>query len=1275
MSMISMKVVKRNGELEDVSFDKVLRRIQTAAENLEVNSTLIAQRTLLRIYDRVKTSELDELAAQLSISLMTTNSDYGLLASRIAISNHHRNTSDKFTDVIYALSNQTVKKTGEKMSIISEELQTLCEKYGEQINAKIDYQRDYLFDYFGFKTLEKLQYLLRDASGRTLERPQHLIMRVSLALWGSVNLEQAFETYDLLSQKFFIHATPTNFNAGTPRQQCSSCFLLSIKGDSIAGIYDTLKDCALISKYAGGIGLHIHDIRAKGSLIRGTNGTSNGIVPMLRNFNDTARYVDQCFTPDTLVVTKTGEKQISDILPGEKVLTSDNKFTTVLKQVLHEYSGQMYEITLEDNSQSVRVTEEHPVLSIQSNGEPLSLLLDKVKAGLKQIDYNEVKELNVGDYTAFPNGQFKKIVSINTVQYSGIVHDFEIDSPHDYTVAHLGVAHNGGGKRNGSFAIYLEPWHADIEDFLKLKLNTGSEEERCRDLFYALWVPDLFMERVEKNEPWTLFCPSEAPGLADVHGDEFNALYTRYEAEGRGRKQVDAQKLWFKVLDSQIETGTPYLLYKDAANKKSNQKNLGTIKSSNLCVAPETLILTDKGHLQISTLEGQQVNVWNGNKWSETTVMKTGTNQKLITVQLSNGGFLTCTPYHKFIISKGYTDNGILKNAKRVDASDLKEGMILAKHNLQLLEGNQNEDIAFPYTHGFFCGDGTYHKNPNGYISKGLSLYGEKKELIKHLAIRSSSFKEDAIGRINTMLPDELHDKYYVPINSSLKCRIEWLAGILDSDGSVCRNGDNESLQIGSIHPNFLNDIRLMLQTLGVNSKVTLNKLESRQLMPDGKGGQKEYNCQKIYRLLISSSAVYILKLIGLQCHRLEIIGNQPQRNAEQFVKVVSVVDNGRIDDTYCFNEPDNHAGMFNGILTGNCSEIIQYSSPDETAVCNLASISLPAYVSTEGYDYTALKKVVKIAIKNLNRVIDINFYPIKETHTSNMRHRPVGLGVQGLADVFALLRIGWESPEAADVNQRIFEHMYFAAVESSCEVAQTEGPYETYEGSPMSQGLFQYDLWSVTPLTEADGSLDWTGLKAKVKQWGVRNSLLIAPMPTASTSQILGNFECIEPATSNIYTRRTLAGEFIIVNKYLMKDLQRLNLWNEMMKQQIISRNGSIQGIDQIPDEIQQLYKTSWEIKQKVLIDMAVKRGAFVCQSQSLNLFVSDPNYAKLTSMHFYAWKQGLKTGIYYLRTRAPVMAQKFTIDPDLQKAAIKSEQQRKLRKNSDEECTMCSA
>ncbi len=1129
MSFISMQVVKRNGEKEDVSFDKVLNRIRKQAEGLEVNPTLIAQRTLSRIYDGVKTAELDELAAQLSISLMTTNSDYGALASRIAITNHHRNTSDKFTEVVEQLANQTVKKTGEKTSIVSEELVQLCRDHGDKINAKIDYSRDFLFDYFGFKTLEKLQYLLRDTNGQTLERPQHLIMRVSLALWGSVDLERAFETYDLLSQKYFIHATPTNFNAGTPRQQCSSCYLQALKDDSITGIYDTLKDCALISKYSGGIGLHIHNIRAKGALIKGTNGTSNGIVPMLKVFNDTARYVDQ-----------------------------------------------------------------------------------------------------------------------------------------------------GGGKRNGSFAIYLEPWHADIEDFLKMKLNTGAEEERARDLFYALWVSDLFMERVEKDEHWTLFCPSEAPGLADVVGDDFKALYTKYEKEGRGRKQVSAQKLWFKILDSQIETGTPYLLYKDAANLKSNQKNLGVIKSSNLCVAPETYILTDKGQQQISSLVNQEVNVWNGEKWSKTTVMKTGENQKLITVHLSNGAQITCTPYHKFITRKNYNDKTAIKDITRINAADLKEGMKLVKFSTQLVEGNKTNDILYPYTHGFFCGDGTYHKNPSGYISKGLSLYGEKKELIKYLNIRSSSLKEDSQGRINTMLPDEISDKYVVPINSSLKCRLEWLAGLLDSDGSVVRNGSNESLQIASIHFEFLDRVRLMLQTLGAQSKVTLGHSERKTFLPDGKGGRKEYDCKPLWRLLISSSAVHILKLLGLNCYRLQINGEEPQRNAEQFVTVVSVVDDGRIDDTYCFNEPENHAGVFNGILTGNCTEIIEYSSSDETAVCNLASLALPAYVDQKSkrFDFSKLREVTKVAIRNLNRVIDINYYPTPETKKSNMRHRPVGLGVQGLADVFAMMRMPWESEKAAELNQRIFEHIYYAALESSAEVAEVEGPYETFIGSPVSEGILQYDMWDVKPLTEQDGTLNWQGLKEKIKQVGVRNSLLIAPMPTASTSQILGYNECFEPFTSNIYTRRTLAGEFIVINKHLMKDLQKLDLWNEDMKQQIILRNGSIQGIEEIPQSIQNLYKTSWEIKQRTLIDMAAARGAFICQSQSLNLFVADPNYAKLTSMHFYSWKKGLKTGIYYLRTRAPVMAQKFTIDPELQKAAEKSEHDRVAKKYAaDEGCLMCSA
>ena len=765
----SMQVLKRNGSRESVSFDKVLQRVRKAARGLSVNPDALAQQVLSQIYDGVKTSELDELTAQLAAGLSTLHPDYGTLAARISVSNHHKNTSPSFTDVVYLLSNQTMPLTGEKASIIHPDLIQVVKEKGAEIDKYIDYNRDYLFDYFGFKTLEK-SYLLKDTTMRVVERPQHMWMRVSLALWGN-NLEKAFETYDLLSQKFLTHATPTLFNAGTPRQQLSSCFLLAMSEDSIAGIYKTLGDCAAISKYAGGIGLHIHNIRARGSLIKGTNGQSNGLTPMLRVFNNTARYVDQ-----------------------------------------------------------------------------------------------------------------------------------------------------GGGKRNGSFAMYLEPWHADVEDFLKMKLPSGAEEERARDLFYALWIPDLFMERVESNGDWTLFCPNEAPGLADVWGDNFKELYERYEKEGRGRKTVSAQKLWFQILDSQMETGTPYLLYKDACNKKSNQQNLGTIKSSNLC------------------------------------------------------------------------------------------------------------------------------------------------------------------------------------------------------------------------------------------------------------------------------------------------------------------------------------------------TEIIEYSDKNETAVCNLASLALPAFVNGDSFDFAKLREVTKVAIRNLNRVIDINFYPTPETQRSNMRHRPVGLGVQGLADVFALLKLSWESDEAARLNQLIFEHMYYAAAEESCVLAEQEGSYETFAGSPASKGQLQPDLWNITPLTEKQ--LDWTTLREKAKK-GMRNSLLLAPMPTASTSQILGFNECFEPFTSNLYTRRTLAGEFIVVNKYLMKDLMALGLWSEDMKQLIVARNGSVQGLAEIPEEIQLRYKTAWELKQRCLIDMAAARGAFICQSQSLNLFVADATYSKLTSMHFHGWKLGLKTGCYYLRTKAPVTAQKFTVDPRLLAAAQGSAQQ----------------
>ena len=784
-----MYVLKRDGRREVVAFEKVSERLRKVAEGLHVNVTVIAQKVLSQIVNDIKTSELDVLAANLAISNVTVHPDYGVLASRIIISNHQRNTPYTFSEAVGLLA-RVCDNTGGAAPVVSAELAAVAAAHSAEIEARIVYDRDFLLDFFGFKTLEKA-YLARDGARQLVERPQHMWMRVSLGLWlGHPDcLERAFETYDMMSQKLFTHATPTLFNCGSPRPQLSSCFLLAMNDDSIAGIYKTLTDCALISKYAGGIGLHIHNIRAKGAAIRGTNGTSNGIVPMLRNFNATARYVDQ-----------------------------------------------------------------------------------------------------------------------------------------------------GGGKRNGSFAVYLEPWHADIQDFLRLKLNNGSEEERARDLFYALWIPDLFMERVRDGGNWTLFCPSEAPGLADVVGDEFKALYERYEAEGRGRTTVLAQKLWFEVLDSQIETGTPYLVYKDAANKKSNQQNVGVIKSSNLC------------------------------------------------------------------------------------------------------------------------------------------------------------------------------------------------------------------------------------------------------------------------------------------------------------------------------------------------SEIIEYSSKDETAVCNLASMALPSFVVDGAFDFARFRSVVAVVVRNLNRVIDINYYPTPETLRSNMRHRPIGLGIQGLADVFALMRVPWElveggrvvaNPDAVLLNKRIFAHMYYAAVSTSCDLASVEGPYETFAGSPASQGLLQFDLWKVDPVV--DEGLDWLGLKERVQRVGLRNSLLVAPMPTASTSQILGFNECFEPFTTNIYTRRTLAGEFIQVNKYLVADLLAQGRWSSELKDKIIARAGSVQGLSEVPADLQLLYKTVWELKQKTLIDLAADRGAYICQSQSLNLFVADPDYSKLTSMHFYAWQRGLKTGIYYLRTKAPVAAQQFTIDPTLKTATTKPVE--------DKECLMCSA
>jgi len=753
-----MFVIKRDGKKETVKFDKITARIEKLCYGLNpalVDPIDVAKKVIEGLFDGVTTSELDNLAAETAASLTTKHPDYALLASRIAVSNLHKNTIKSFSETMRILHGYIDPKTGKDASLLADDVWAVIEENAELLDSTIIYDRDFGFDYFGFKTLEK-SYLLK-VNGKIAERPQHLFMRVSIGIHKE-DVESAIKTYHLMSERWFTHATPTLFNAGTPKPQMSSCFLLTMKDDSIDGIYDTLKQTAKISQSAGGIGLSIHNVRATGSYISGTNGTSNGIIPMLRVFNDTARYVDQ-----------------------------------------------------------------------------------------------------------------------------------------------------GGGKRKGAFAIYLEPWHADVFEFLDLRKNHGKEENRARDLFYALWVCDLFMERVEANEDWSLFCPHEAPGLADCWGKEFVELYTKYEKEGRARRVVKAQELWFAILDSQVETGTPYLLYKDAANGKSNQQNLGTIKSSNLC------------------------------------------------------------------------------------------------------------------------------------------------------------------------------------------------------------------------------------------------------------------------------------------------------------------------------------------------TEIIEYTSDKEVAVCNLASLALPRFVREGIFDHVKLYDVTYQATINLNKIIDNNYYPVKEAEYSNLRHRPIGLGVQGLADAFILLRLPFESDEARKLNKEIFETIYFAAMTASKDLAIKEGAYETFKGSPLSKGKFQFDLWNVKP---DSGRWDWENLRLDVMNHGVRNSLLVAPMPTASTSQILGNNECFEPYTSNIYTRRVLSGEFIIVNKYLLRDLVNLGLWDNNMKDKIITANGSVQDIAEIPQELKDLYKSVWEIKMRTIIDMAADRGAYICQSQSLNLFINSPNASKLTSMHFYAWKKGLKTGMYYLRTQAASQAVKFTVE-----------------------------
>jgi ribonucleotide reductase alpha subunit len=877
-----MKVVKRSGSMVPVKFDAVVTRISKLTSGLSklVDTTKIAQKVFSSMHDGISTQEIDSLSAEIAIGMITEDSDYEVLATRIVASNIQKTAAKNFSTAIVALCDQDV---------LSQDVLSVVTAHKSKLNSSIVSERDYNLGYFGLKTLEK-GYLMKG------ETPQYLFMRVSIGIHGE-NLEKVLETYEYMSNGFFIHATPTLFNAGTKKPQLSSCFLIAMKDDSLEGIYETLKECAHISKWAGGIGLHVHNVRGNKSAIKGTNGFSDGIVPMLRVFNATARYVNQA------------------------------------------------------------------------------------------------------------------------------------------------------GKRKGSIAIYLEPWHADVMEFLELRLNQGDEESRTRDLFTALWIPDLFMKRVKSGGNWSLFCPNKAPGLADVHSEEFEKLYLQYESEGRANKVLPAMDVWSAILKSQTETGTPYMLYKDACNVKSNQKNLGTIKSSNLCVAPETKILTRTGYQIISEIgDGVSCQVWNGFEWSIVFIRRTSYNSQLMQVSFSDGNILECTLYHKF-----HTKTGAIKQA-----SELRTGDIL----------------------------------------------------------------------------------------------LDW------------------SDENGVIHED---------------------------------------------------------------------------------IRVTGTTNFGRTDSTWCFSEPKRHMGVFNGVLTGNCTEILEWTDKDETAVCNLGSLALPKFVKPDGvFDYQELHYATRVLTRNLNKVIDVNFYPVEEARKSNMRHRPIGLGVQGLADAFNLCGYAFDSKEAAEMNIAIFETIYHAAIVESHKLATEQGPYETFQGSPASQGILQFDMWDSPKFSGLYH--DWDHIKELVKRDGLRNSLLVAPMPTASTSQILGNNECIEPYTTNIYLRRTLAGEFVVVNKHLVKRLQSIGLWSRDMKNAMIKAGGSIQQIPTIPDEIKKLFKTVWEIKQKVLIDMARDRGCFIDQSQSLNLFVENPTASKLSSMHMYAWEQGLKTGMYYLRSKAKARPIQVTLEPECQ-------------------------
>ena len=1415
-------VLKRNNVLQIFNKEKIKQRLEKLLivefilDNIDLD--IIINKVVLSIYDKISTKLLDEISAETCAYMNILHPNYSILAARISVSNLHKETHESFYETMRLLCEE---------GILNQLVFKSIEENKEIIEKTINYNKDYTYDYFGFKTLSK-SYLLK-INNKIVERPQDMIMRVSVGIHVN-DIKSVIETYKYMSDKYFTHATPTLFNSGTKNNQLSSCFLLTMKEDSISGIFDTLKQCALISKSAGGIGLSIHDIRSKDSLIKGTNGISNGIVPMLKVFNETARYVDQCFTKDTKVYTKNGIKTIDKLEIDEEVITENGDFNKIKKILKYDCDQNMYKLKTYQTSNEKMVTSNHPFYCLKNRDNNFNDLIEKLEYNMIKPEYIELENITTDDYIGYPimkynkdiekltyedcilygiflvnkieinynvlklynldnmiidkflltsginykiefddnykiyifnlnklnlhilnlleikenelifnskilylpldkilkiikgihygnnnidikkyefyksfnmnniesikfillrngcgsivnkkiisnyiynviyssqiygvslfendekplfilheNILYSKVESISKINYYfDSLYDLEIDINHNY-LTELGLCHNGGGKRRGSIAVYIEPWHADIEDFLQLKKNNGKEEMRARDLFYALWIPDLFMERVQNNEQWSLMCPNQSSNLCNLYGDQFKQKYIEYEQNNKYIKKINARDLFNKIIESQIETGTPYMLYKDACNIKSNQKNLGTIRSSNLCVNPDTFILTDKGYYKIKFLydKYEKVKIWNGIEYSKVNIVKTGQNQKMIKIYLSNGNYIECTLYHKFYVND---------NNKYIEANELECGMKINNYNLPIID-NLEDSIKYSYLHGLLSsysftrcynilnlrivdnkGITCIRIDINENIYNKIKKYIIKYEKIDNIysCIINNKYIElpkflSIINEFN--LSKEDVKKNLTPMNSSLNCKLEWLQGLYD----ICSYINNNIIYILNENYYLLIQTQYLLQTMGIQSNVI-----------------------KLDKFLFNLEICYSKKLndLGLNI-------NEDLIDIE-FNLYVTKIDCSLDSDTYCFNDYKNHTGIFNGIYTGNCSEIIEYTSPNEVAVCNLASISLPNFVKNDlTFDYDKLIEITKVITRNLNKVIDINYYPVDEAKNSNLQHRPIGIGIQGLADTFIKLRIPYDSEEANVINEKIFETIYYASCYESNQIAKVNGYYSSFIGSPSSKGILQFDLWNYKPIN----NYDWDSLKASIITYGLRNSLLIALMPTASTSQILGNTESFEALTSNLYVRRVLSGEFICTNQYLVKDLIKLNLWNQNIRNKLIQYNGSIQDIDEIPDDIKQLYKIVWEISQKKIVDMAIRRSPFIDQSQSLNIFMAEPNVQKLTSLHFYTWKNGLKTGMYYLRSKPASDTIKFTLDIEDKK--VKKE-------NSKFECVGCGA